>query len=180
MSRIDQRDITHQGRKLTVTVDRDDDGDPRTDGDCYTPEDVAAWQCDEWQYVTVGIMDGSEIIDSLSGVEFGYFGTRDLDMDYMIETHPVPDMLTSIPVTVPVGNVPTWTYCYVVTRHGIPTAVRWELTVAMAEIPGHHLDTTNIRQLSDRSWVAEYVDSDDFAWRIRRMDIPPRGYTKEV
>lgn len=99
MERIDQRDIVHQGRKLTVVIVRDDHASPM-EAECYLPEDIAAWKRDDWQYVGVLINEGDQHIDSLWGVEYGRLSTVDIGIDRIVSQHPVPDMLASLPPVV--------------------------------------------------------------------------------
>lgn len=66
--------------RATITVRDDVDGDPRMDGDCYSPDDVAAWQADQWRYVTVeahvSLPDGRSDTAIMGGVETGeHWGT---------------------------------------------------------------------------------------------------------
>jgi hypothetical protein len=76
--RILSRVILPTDARATITVRRDDDGDPR-EYECYSPDDVEAWQADEWSYslieATVTLPDGREGIATLGGVETGaYWG----------------------------------------------------------------------------------------------------------
>lgn len=95
MDRIDQREIRHAGRSLTVVIVPDGDARP-TDYECYTGEDLAAWSRGDWQYVGVLIMDGDTELDALWAVEYGSMPTGELGLDHIVGTHPVPDMLSEV------------------------------------------------------------------------------------
>lgn len=78
--RILSRVILPDGARASITVRDDVDGNPRTDGDCYSPEDISAWSADEWRYVMVEahvtLHDGRSETAVMGGVETGeYWGT---------------------------------------------------------------------------------------------------------
>jgi hypothetical protein len=90
---IETRDIEHGGRTVTVTVVEDNMSSPH-DADCYTAEDIAAWERGEWIYVGVLITGGTTEIDDLWGVEYGRLNElTTIDMDRIISDHPVPGMI---------------------------------------------------------------------------------------
>jgi hypothetical protein len=105
MERIDQRDITHEGRTLTVVIVPDLDTSPTDyDEDPYSSEDITAWGMSQWSFVGVLIMEGDTELDALWAVEYGALDTVTIDMDYIISTHPVPDMLVGLPPVAPKIN----------------------------------------------------------------------------
>lgn len=89
---IDTRDIEHEGRTLTVTVYEDWDSRPH-DADCYSADDIAAWERNAWGYVGVVVTEGATEIGGLWGVVYGAFGDHAIGMDSIITVHPVPDMI---------------------------------------------------------------------------------------
>lgn len=92
---IDSRVVTVHGIAVAVTVEGDPDSHPM-DAECYTTEDLAAWLCDEWTYVTVIMADAeSGIRVTLGGVEWGFLAGRCIGMDEIIGTH-VPDLITEL------------------------------------------------------------------------------------
>lgn len=94
--------IKLKGIWVEVHIDPDHDSRPQ-DADCYSPEDILAWQRDEWRYVTVTVTlrDHPGIDDSLSGVEWGSAPGFEADMSKIIIEHPVPDMLRELKARIP-------------------------------------------------------------------------------
>jgi len=109
---ISDNDIA--GLSWRVSLD-DDEWLTAPEGDCYTPTQVAAFGRD-WQYVIVTVtpviagcdLDG--LTETLGAVEYGTYtltddddnvtGTREIDLDYLIDGmpdddggYPVPDMI---------------------------------------------------------------------------------------
>lgn len=89
---IDTRDIEREGRTYTVAVVEDNMSSPH-DADCYTAEEITAWEQDEWTYVGVLITEGGVEVADLWGVEYGRLGDLVIDMDRIITVHPVPEMI---------------------------------------------------------------------------------------
>lgn len=67
---IERQRIVHNGVEYLVTVEADPDDTPAS-YDCYTTEQVAAWQADEWQFVSVVVEDGAGHGVYLAGIEYG-------------------------------------------------------------------------------------------------------------
>jgi hypothetical protein len=63
---------------VTASMDRDDDADPRTDGDWASAEDIEAWKRNEWEYVSFLVaveLNGVPIgFGDISGVVHGSLG----------------------------------------------------------------------------------------------------------
>jgi hypothetical protein len=102
MEILDQRRITDRGISYDVIITPDSDM-TEPDGDCYTPEDRAAYG-DTWSYVGVTVrpvvngIDTATAGDSLWAVEHGTspgWG-RAHGMDYYLTVHPVPDMIREV------------------------------------------------------------------------------------
>lgn len=104
--------VTANGKSYKVEFELDLDANPN-DADCYNPEDITAWQRDEWYYVgvTVTPLDVPEAIqfglsDALWGLEFDFPLTpaqeingrtyRDTGSDYQIMVYPVPGMIDEV------------------------------------------------------------------------------------
>lgn len=83
---LESKDVTEMARvagyafpadwTVTASTEADIDSDPY-DADCYSPQDIAAWKADEWQYVglivTVADEDGHEWGSaSIWGVDDGF------------------------------------------------------------------------------------------------------------
>jgi hypothetical protein len=80
----DARTIYDQaGWRVHVVMNYDDLSDPRTDGDCYTVEDIAAWRRDEWEYmhVRVEVEFHCRTVGEAScgGIEHGDMAEREVD-----------------------------------------------------------------------------------------------------
>ena len=69
------------GATVLVWTSHDDDSTPH-DAECYSPDDIAAWERGAWAYVAVGVRvtlsDGTERSDYLSGVEVGNYFPGDV------------------------------------------------------------------------------------------------------
>lgn len=112
----DSIDIESGGRRYRVSFAEDRDTTPY-DADCYSPEDIESWKDNHWHYagVTVTPLDVPESVrfelsDSLWGVD------RDFPLDppvehdghvymttgtrYMVDIHPVPELISIVAVNV--------------------------------------------------------------------------------
>lgn len=97
------QDLTVPGLSYRVDITPDDDTDPQTDGDWADEEDIAAWHEDEWRYVGViltpiiaGIGELPGMRDSLWAVTYNVMPQVVADLDYVVATHPVPDMIKDL------------------------------------------------------------------------------------
>lgn len=105
--------VTVDGERYRVAIENDYDGDPREHGDCYTDEDIDAWERDVWRYVgvTVTPLDvpdgaGYQLAASLWGVEFDFPLSKPVehagrvftrtDEDYLIMVDTVPEMISEV------------------------------------------------------------------------------------
>lgn len=106
--------VTVDGERYSVEIEDDYDCNPREHGDCYTDEDIDAWERGAWRYVGVivtplSVPDGVQygLSESLSGVEFDFpihnapdvvNGRRFMrsNEDYTLMVHPVPDMISEV------------------------------------------------------------------------------------
>jgi hypothetical protein len=106
------RDIETLDGHVRVTVESDQDHvkDPRDEDGNLSDVDVAAWRKGEWEFVTVTVnrlhycamcrdfhlATEARSWDTLGMVHFGTGNGWTVTMDQIIETHPVPDMLTEL------------------------------------------------------------------------------------
>lgn len=73
---LDTTTIAHKGTAFEIRIYADLDTKP-TDYDCYGPDDITAWNNDEWRFIhvqTVPVIDDTpidEAADMISGVEYG-------------------------------------------------------------------------------------------------------------
>lgn len=70
---VDSTTVDHGGIRFHILLNRDDDSDPRTDGDWASPADINAWLHDDWQYVDVTITSDAipACLFSLTSVHYG-------------------------------------------------------------------------------------------------------------
>jgi hypothetical protein len=115
------RDLTAKARELarlplgvtvTARLEHDVDVDPRTDGDWATPEDIAAWKADEWEYVGI-IVDVTDEHGRMWGdasiwaVDHGYVNSKGKTSDALMRDDLI-DGLVSEAVDVAVAAAQSW------------------------------------------------------------------------
>jgi hypothetical protein len=89
MTTLDTREFTHEGRDYRVRIVADSDASPG-DYDCYSAEDISAFNNGEWRYVGVILYThkpGSalESVTSLWAVEYGSIGDASIGTDEIVQ-----------------------------------------------------------------------------------------------
>jgi len=111
---LDSTTIERDGIRYRVSIHRDEDSSPQDD-EGLSPSDKKAFRDGLWRYVGVVVtpelgtqIDASGMHDSIWGVQYGVLpaetsewqggkhGEIVIDMDYIVNTHPVPDMIGEV------------------------------------------------------------------------------------
>lgn len=93
---FETKTIQHDGFTIRIDVEQDADYTPH-DADCFSPEDIQAWENDEWHfvgYVYTAMKNGVELGSaSIWGSPWGY-GDESSSIDSWIkENYYHPDLL---------------------------------------------------------------------------------------
>jgi hypothetical protein len=89
MTTLDTREFVHQGKDYRVRIVADSDASPG-DYDCYSAEDISAFNNGDWRYVGVILYTyqpgkALEGVTSLWAVEYGTIGDTHIGTDEIVQ-----------------------------------------------------------------------------------------------